>query len=384
MGGQSHYDSNGDGRLSGREWSNWYTGTYGVDIELAERRRSRVTRAGWTKWRNNTLTIIEKAYSIVVSNAQAILGRDAGDEVKRCFLYWMTYGSVSGNMWSIMKATNGGMYVPDSIFYPFRALVEGFLKLHPGIVSYKEVVRAVKRGKTLFSEEASLSETYCGSFRRSIIPMLPAYHDDALPVLGYSSVFIKYDSEKDNEKVRQLSEIMEALFPMYSFFSGKFDAEGDAADNRHREIFERYWKELGKQEEKCCEYEATEEEELEESFDDDRTESPAIVVTEPLRIKAKMEPQQEAIEDDGTPYQYCKVLFPRHEKLYSYRYEDINLTPGDFITVPYGRQNTEKIGRVESVGTYTASNAPYPPKKTKMVIGKTEKPDNWDDEGKDW
>ena len=36
--GQEKFDTNGDGRLTGREQANWYLHTYGVDLERAERR----------------------------------------------------------------------------------------------------------------------------------------------------------------------------------------------------------------------------------------------------------------------------------------------------------------------------------------------------------
>ena len=371
-GNQAHFDKNGNGRLSGMEWSNWYLSTYGVDIEMDERRRAARTKSDWAQWKTRTLTIIESAYSIVLEKTEALLGSVEKEKVQHCFLYWMTCGLTSTNLWSVKKSTNVGMFVGNSVFYPYRAIVEGFLQLHPDAVTYKEFDRAIKDGRKLFSEEGTLSEAACGTYWRDLIQVLPAYHEYAIPEFGCTSIFVKYDSEEDTEKARQLCNLMEALFPIYSFFSGKTDAAADEADNQLRELFERYWQELGLQEEIEPEEEYDEEEESEDSKESWEEPLP-IVVPNRIRQRKSRGTDPEDVFDDGTVYQYCMVHFPEQERTYSYRYEGIILKQGDFVAVPYGRQNIERIGCVSGVGEYTASTAPYPPKKTKMVIRKDER-----------
>ena len=69
-------------------------------------------------------------------------------------------------------------------------------------------------------------------------------------------------------------------------------------------------------------------------------------------------------------YIYCKVRFGTSSKLYSYRTEDSTLKVGDVVDVPVGSEGNVSQATIEDIGYYDKENAPYPPEKTKFIIGK--------------
>lgn len=72
------------------------------------------------------------------------------------------------------------------------------------------------------------------------------------------------------------------------------------------------------------------------------------------------------------------VKFRRIQRTYSYIADDNTIQKDDFVTVPFGKDNFKKVGQVTMVKHCTASDAPFPPEKTKHILSKTEKPENWD------
>ena len=77
-------------------------------------------------------------------------------------------------------------------------------------------------------------------------------------------------------------------------------------------------------------------------------------------------------------YTYCMVRFSNSQFELSYRTDDESIQAGDFVKVPFGNRNIERTGLVMRVLKCTEEDTPYPPKKTKYVLGKTEKPETWD------
>ena len=77
-------------------------------------------------------------------------------------------------------------------------------------------------------------------------------------------------------------------------------------------------------------------------------------------------------------YTYCKVRFSNSRFQLSYIIEDESVQAGDFVKVPFGRENEERVGLVTQVISCTSEDAPYPPEKTKYVLEKTEQPEDWD------
>jgi len=75
----------------------------------------------------------------------------------------------------------------------------------------------------------------------------------------------------------------------------------------------------------------------------------------------------------GKTYLYCTVKFPEYRRAYSYLMDEPDIGVDDFVSVPFGAENQEKIGQVVSVQHCSAENAPFPPSRTKHIIGKAEK-----------
>lgn len=67
---------------------------------------------------------------------------------------------------------------------------------------------------------------------------------------------------------------------------------------------------------------------------------------------------------------YCHVAFEEGGKTYCYRTEDESIRPGDRVFVPAGPENETKAVTVVRVDYVRPEDAPYPPAKTKSILGK--------------
>ena len=72
-------------------------------------------------------------------------------------------------------------------------------------------------------------------------------------------------------------------------------------------------------------------------------------------------------------YMYCQVQFRNIQRTYFYISDDDTICVGDFVSVPFGKDNIETIGKVRSVAVHSSGHTPYPPHLTKHIIGKAEK-----------
>ena len=81
---------------------------------------------------------------------------------------------------------------------------------------------------------------------------------------------------------------------------------------------------------------------------------------------------------ENAKYIYCMIRFSNVTHQFSYITDDASIKEGDFVKVPFGKNNRERIGLVMRIIHCTEENAPYPPEKTKLVIEKTERPEDWD------
>ena len=72
-------------------------------------------------------------------------------------------------------------------------------------------------------------------------------------------------------------------------------------------------------------------------------------------------------------YQFCNVQFKEDGATYAYLTGGISLKAGDFVVVPIGNHQAEKLARVTEVFVCSTQNAPYPPEKTKFVLRKSER-----------
>lgn len=71
-------------------------------------------------------------------------------------------------------------------------------------------------------------------------------------------------------------------------------------------------------------------------------------------------------------YIYCRVEFMNGGKTYCYRTEDKSIRAGSRVIVPVGPENEPKTARVVSVDYVLPKNAPYPPSRTKVILGRAE------------
>lgn len=72
-------------------------------------------------------------------------------------------------------------------------------------------------------------------------------------------------------------------------------------------------------------------------------------------------------------YQFCNVQFKEDGATYTYLTGGISLKAGDFVVVPIGDHQAERLARVTEVFVCSTQNAPYPPEKAKFVLRKSER-----------
>ena len=97
-----------------------------------------------------------------------------------------------------------------------------------------------------------------------------------------------------------------------------------------------------------------------------RTKPPARALARPP-VSTQKKPAGESY------YQFCNVQFKEDGATYAYLTGGISLKAGDFVVVPIGDHQAEKLARVTEVFVCSTQNAPYPPEKTKFVLRKSER-----------
>ena len=97
-----------------------------------------------------------------------------------------------------------------------------------------------------------------------------------------------------------------------------------------------------------------------------RTKPPARALARPP-VNTQKKPTGESY------YQFCNVQFKEDGATYAYLTGGISLKAGDFVVVPIGDHQAEKLARVTEVFVCSTQNAPYPPEKAKFVLRKSER-----------
>lgn len=72
--------------------------------------------------------------------------------------------------------------------------------------------------------------------------------------------------------------------------------------------------------------------------------------------------------DDGTVYHYCSVQVQGTRRPYAYLTGGLALKVGDWVELPFGKDDVLRHGQVKAVMDCTRMVAPWPPEKTKTVI----------------
>lgn len=97
------------------------------------------------------------------------------------------------------------------------------------------------------------------------------------------------------------------------------------------------------------------------------TAAPPSRSTKP-RSHATAKPNEDSKPDDGTVYQYCSVQVQGTRRLYAYLTGGLPLKVGDWVELPFGKDDVLRRGQVKAVMDCTRMVAPWPPEQTKPVI----------------
>ena len=79
--------------------------------------------------------------------------------------------------------------------------------------------------------------------------------------------------------------------------------------------------------------------------------------------------------DDGTVYHYCSVQVQGTRRPYAYLTGGLPLKVGDWVELPFGKDDVLRQGQVKAVMDCTRMVAPWPPEQTKTVIRTIDAPE---------
>ena len=86
------------------------------------------------------------------------------------------------------------------------------------------------------------------------------------------------------------------------------------------------------------------------------------------RSHATAKPIADTKPDDGTVYHYCSVQAQGTRRPYAYLTGGLPLKVGDWVELPFGKDDVPRHGQVKAVMDCTRMVAPWPPEQTKTVI----------------
>ena len=317
-GSQKRFDKNGDGKLTGAEWQRWYWYTSGDEIEAKEKRRR--NQAAEQKRAEAAAQFVD--YSARVINwmwrdLEHLEGEREDQAVRTMQLALY-----------VISAAMQTQEVDESMRHILRAFWQHF---QPTLG--ESVYQALCAKQLLFEEYGVISETRLGSFWKGLLDELP--------------------QERRVGKDADLQELLDDTSRLYNAFRSKSAADADFAES-----IEPYWAAIRLPEEA---------EEPEEYDEDEEPEEESEPWTD---YYGKPEPAEKSVESGY--YQFCAVQFKENGTSYSYLTGGISLKAGDFVMVPVGKRDVEKLARVTDVFVCSAQDAPYPPEKTKFVLRKAE------------
>ena len=97
------------------------------------------------------------------------------------------------------------------------------------------------------------------------------------------------------------------------------------------------------------------------------TAAPPSRSTKP-RSHATAKPNEDTKSDDGTVYHYCSVQVQGTRRPYAYLTGGLPLKVGDWVELPFGKDDVLRRGQVKAVMDCTRIVAPWPPEQTKTII----------------
>lgn len=90
--------------------------------------------------------------------------------------------------------------------------------------------------------------------------------------------------------------------------------------------------------------------------------------TEKPHSHATAKPIADTKPDDGTVYHYCSVQVQGTRRPYAYLTGGLPLKVGDWVELPFGKDDVLRQGQIKAVMDCTRMVAPWPPEQTKTVI----------------
>ena len=96
------------------------------------------------------------------------------------------------------------------------------------------------------------------------------------------------------------------------------------------------------------------------------TTTPSSRTAKPRAYASK--PIADTKPDDGTVYHYCSVQVQGTRRPYAYLTGGLPLKVGDWVELPFGKDDVLRQGQVKAVMDCTRMVAPWPPEQTKTVI----------------
>ena len=318
-GSQKRFDKSGDGKLTGAEWQRWYWRTVGDEIEAKEKRR-RANAVAEQKRAQIAADFADHVSDLInwIYRDLAHLEGEREDQAIRT-MHLALY---------VISAALQTQRIDESMRYLLRAFWDAF---QPTLG--ESVYQALCVKQVMFAEIGEISEKRLGSFWRNLL-------DNLSP-------------ERRVGKDDDLQELLDDTSRLYNYFRDDSAPEIDFA----KEI-EPYWASVRLPDEP---------EEPEEDDEDEEPEKESEPWTEYYEKEAPAEGSA-----GGGYYQFCKVQFKENGAGYAYLTGGISLKAGDFVMVPVGKRDAEKLARVTDVFVCSAQDAPYPPEKAKFVLRKAE------------
>ena len=313
-GSQKQFDKDGDGKLSMREWNRWYYYAVGADEDARKRRAANAAaeqkRAEIAEgFADHAATIINWMYHDLEH-----LEGEREDQAMR-IMHLALY---------VISSALQTQTVSDGLRYLLRAFWAHF---QPTLS--ESVYQGLCAKQLIFEEIGVIRSDRLGSFWMELLYSLPP--------------------ERRVGKDADLQELLDDTSRLYNYFRDDNTPEMDYAA-----AIEPYWAKI-----RLPENAEEESDEGEEGPDEDEDEEPEDNFSAP-----------EDTPSNDSFYTFCLVQFTDGGASYAYLTGGISLKAGDFVIVPAGTYDKERLGRVTEVFVCAAQDAPYPPEKTKFVLRK--------------
>ena len=313
-GSQKRFDKDGDGKLSMREWNRWYYYAVGADEDARKRRAAHA--AAEQKRAEIAEGFADHAADIInwMYRDLAHLEGEREDQAMR-IMHLALY---------VISAALQTQTVSDGLRYLLRAFWAHFQTTLD-----ESVYQGLCAKQLIFEEIGVIRSDRLGSFWMELLYSLPP--------------------ERRVGKDADLQELLDDTSRLYNYFR-----DDDTPEMDYAALIEPYWAKI-----RLPEDSEEESDEGEEEPDEDAESEEA-------------ELQPDVPEQNGF-YTFCMVQFTDGGTSYAYLTGGISLKTGDFVIVPVGTYDKERLGRVTDVFVCAAQDAPYPPEKTKLVLCKAEK-----------